>query len=259
MAAEYRAWDDGTVDWSSYDRVVIRSTWNYTAQVDAFVAWARSVGAERLRNHPELVAFNVDKRYLEQLDARVVPTLFVAPGDPPPALEGELVVKPSVSAGARDTGRFGPETHRVAAELIEQIQTSGRTALVQPYMRGVDERGEAALVFFNGRFSHSLRKRAVLAADEIAPATDGELGVAVAMLADDLVVAGPCSAAERAFAEQLIAEVSDRFATPLYARVDLVNDADGPMLLELEAVEPNLYMELVPGAAERFAAALRAG
>jgi hypothetical protein len=259
LSAEYCVWNDPDVDWAAFDRVVIRSTWDYSRHVEEFVAWAERVGPERLRNPPALVAFNVDKRYLGRLACRSVPTTFLEPGDPPAALAGEVVVKPNVSAGARTTGRFGPRSHSDARALIERIHGSGRVALVQPYMSSVEEQGETALVFIGGELSHVLRKRPVLARDEVAPTTSDELEVAVAMLREDLVRSSSCSEAELVFARQVLAEVVSGFGVPLYARVDLVSDPDGrPLLLELEAVEPNLYLREAPGATERLVACVLA-
>jgi glutathione synthase/RimK-type ligase-like ATP-grasp enzyme len=188
-----------------------------------------------------------------------VPTVVAAAGDAPPSLAGEVVVKPNVSAGARDTGRFGSATHDEARALIARIQASGRVALVQPYMTAVDERGETALVFLGGELSHVLRKRAVLTPDEEAPLADGENAPAAVMLRDDLVTAGTATPAERELARRVIAEISERFGTPLYARVDLIADPTGkPALLELEVIEPELYLVTTPGSSERFAAAIRA-
>lgn len=258
LGAEYRCWDDPEVDWERYERVIIRSTWDYTWRAEEFLRWTRRVGRERLRNRPELVAFNLDKRYLAELGVRCVPTCFVAPGQAPPTLEGEVVVKPNLSAGARATGRFAPRAHAAAHELIAGIQRSGRVALVQRYVASVAERGERALVFIAGELSHVLHKRAILAADEVAPTAGGELGVARAMLDPGLVGPGRAGERERAFAREVMAAVSERFGTPLYARVDLLEDEGGePLLLELEAVEPNLYLAHAPGAAERLAAAVR--
>ena len=259
LEAEYRCWDDPAVKWERYDRVVIRSTWDYTKRVEEFVAWSRRVGAELLRNVPDLVAFNADKRYLRELGVPSVPTWFLEPGETLPAHEGELVVKPNVSAGARETGRFGAGTRELAGALVDQIHASGRTALVQPYMSAIDERGETALVFLAGELSHVLRKQAVLGPDEVAPTAPGELGVARAMLREDLVGASACSDHERDFAQSVLDEITERFGTPLYARVDLVPDERGaPLLLELEAVEPNLYLAHSRGGAERLAAAVLA-
>jgi glutathione synthase/RimK-type ligase-like ATP-grasp enzyme len=255
--AEFVAWDDPEVDWEAYDRVVIRSVWDYSHRVEEFLAWCERVGPERLANPPALVAFDADKRYLGELRARTAPTTFVEPGDPPPELAGEVVVKPNVSAGARDTGRFGPARHAEARALIERIQASGRTAIVQAYLADVDRSGETALVYIAGELSHVLRKRAVLRGEGEAPLADGPLAPAAAMLEDDLVVAAAAEPAQVDFAAGVVAEVSERFGTPLYVRVDVAHDDDGlPVLMELEAIEPCLYFDLVPGAAERFARAV---
>ncbi len=218
LGAEFRTWDDPSVDWTAFDRVVIRSTWDYTARVEEFVAWCSAVGRERLRNTPGLVAFNADKRYLAHLPLPTVPTVFVAPHEQPPALEGEVVIKPNVSAGARDTGRFGQGAHDQARALIARIQASGRVALIQPYMAAVDELGETSCVFLAGALSHVLRKRAVLAPDEVAPIATGKHAPAAAMLRSDLVTVGTADGAQRAVAHEALAEISERFGTPLYAR-----------------------------------------
>lgn len=224
-------WDDPAADWDAYDRVIVRSTWDYTRRAADFLAWCEAVGPAGLRNDPALVRFAADKRYLGELPVPTVPTTFVAPGDPLPALDGEVVVKPNVSAGARDTGRFGERTHDAARALIERIHGSGRVALVQPYLPAVDARGETALV--------------------------GDLRVAAVMLTDDLVTAGEANEAERALAERIVAEIGRRFGVPLYARVDLVAGPDGEsLLLELEVVEPALYLATAPGAAQWFAQAI---
>jgi hypothetical protein len=254
--AEYAVWDDPGVDWEAYDRVVLRSVWDYSGRVEEFLGWCAAVGPGRLRNRPDLVAFDADKRYLGGLGVPIPPTTFVGPGDPLPTLEGEVVVKPNVSAGARSTGRFAPATHAEALALIERIRASGRVALVQTYLDEVDRGGETALVFIAGQLSHVLRKRAVLREEGEAPLADGPLQAAAVMLEDDLVVAGEADRAQREFAAEVMAAVTARFDAPLYARVDIAADADGsPVLMELEAIEPNLYLATAPGAAERFARA----
>jgi hypothetical protein len=256
IGAEYAVWDDPGVDWEAYDRVVLRSVWDYSGRVEEFLGWCAAVGSGRLRNRPDLVAFDADKRYLGELGVRIAPTIFVGPGDPLPTLEGEVVVKPNVSAGARSTGRFAPPRHADALALIERIRASGRVAIVQGYLDSVDRTGETALVFIAGELSHVLRKRAVLREEGEAPLADGPLRAAAVMLEDDLVVAGEADQAQRDFAAEVMAAVSARFEVPLYARVDIAAEADGrPVLMELEAIEPNLYLATAPGAAERFARA----
>jgi glutathione synthase/RimK-type ligase-like ATP-grasp enzyme len=257
LGADMQVWNDPSVDWATYDRVVIRSVWDYTSQLDAFLRWCEDVGPRRLRNRPDLVAFNADKRYLRALAAPTVPTLFVGPGDPAPALHGEVVVKPNVSAGARDTGRFTPADHDDAQVLVAHIQASGRTALIQPYLPLIDERGETAIVYLGGARSHVLRKRAVLREAGIAPLAPGAGAPAAAMLETDLVTAAQATVAELALAAEVHREISERFGTPLYARIDLVPEPDGePVLLELEVIEPCLYLEQAPGAAQRLADAV---
>ncbi|GAA4287678.1 hypothetical protein [Georgenia daeguensis] len=253
-------WDQPGVDWRAFDAVVIRSTWDYSARREEFVAWADAIG-DRLHNAPDLVRWNSDKRYLQDLaddGVPVVPTLYVAPGDPLPVLRDEVVVKPTVSAGARDTGRFSPPTHDLARGLVERIHASGRTAMIQPYQRAVDTRGETAVVLVDNEVSHVLRKRAVLRADEIAPLRADGLGAAEAMYDPDLVTAGAATDAELRLAARIVEAVADRFRyVPLYARVDMVAGDDGaPLLMELEAVEPNLYLDAAPGSVDRVADAV---
>lgn len=262
LGAGFAVWDDPSVDWGSFEKVVIRSTWDYTPKRAEFIAWAHRVGS-RLSNPPALIEWNSDKRYLADLAASgvpTVPTVFVGPGDPVPALEGEVVVKPTVSAGARDTGRFSPALHGAAADLIAAITASGRTAMVQPYLAGVDALGETALVFLGGELSHVLHKKPVLRPDEVAPLEDESdpYSAAAAMHDPDLVTPGTASADQRELAAAVVAGLGERFGTPLYARVDLVPGPSGsPVVIEVEAVEPCLYLASAPGAAERLAAAVR--
>jgi hypothetical protein len=264
LEATYEVWNDPDVDWRRYDRVVVRSAWDYTLRVGEFVEWAQRVGPERLRNPPALLEWNSDKTYLADLAGAglpTVPTTFVLPGDGPPLLAGEVVVKPTVSAGGRDTGRFGPGHHDEAQALIDVITGSGRTAMVQPYLAAVDDLGETAVVVVGGEVSHVLHKKAVLRPDEVAPVdpSRGDFAPAEVMFDPDLVTAGHADAAQLALADEVVFELHRRFGPSLYMRVDLVPGDDGaPVVMEIEAVEPCLYLDTTPGAAERFAAAVRA-
>lgn len=263
LGATYEVWNDPDVDWRRYDRVVVRSAWDYTLQVGEFVAWAQGIGAERLRNPPALLEWNSDKTYLADLAGAglpTVPTTFVLPGDAPPILAGEVVVKPTVSAGGRDTGRFGPDHHDDALALLDAILASGRTAMVQPYLAAVDDAGETAIVVLGGEVSHVLHKKAVLRPDEVAPVdpSRGDFAPAEVMFDDDLVTAGHADEGQLALADEVVFELQRRFGPLLYVRVDLVPGPDGaPVVMEIEAVEPCLYLDTTPGAAERFAAAVR--
>ncbi|MFC7588803.1 RimK family alpha-L-glutamate ligase [Nonomuraea antimicrobica] len=152
-------WDDPGVDWSAYDAVVIRSVWDYVPRREEFLAWAR--GAEsvtRLLNSRAVLESNTDKTYLRDLDVPTVPTHWSSRGLPD---WPEYVVKPAVSAGGRDTTRT---TDRAEAQtLAAALEAAGRTPMVQPYLDMVESEGETSLLYFNGRFSHAVRRNPVLA------------------------------------------------------------------------------------------------
>ncbi len=258
----YEPWDSADLDWDGFDLVHARSPWDYSGRAEEFLAWTRSVG-DRLQNSPELIAWNSDKHYLADLAAAGIPvveTHYVRPGEPPPEIDREVVIKPTISAGARDTGRFSPASAAQGSALLERITGSGGVAMVQPFLDTVESSGETAVVTFAGRFSHALHKRAVLGADEVAPARDDALGVAEVMYAPDLVVAGSADTEQLEFAELVLDHLRERFGeAPLVARIDMLRDSSGvPVLLELEAIEPNLYFQHAPGAAERLVDAILA-
>jgi hypothetical protein len=244
--ARFAVWDDPSVDWSAFDLVVLRSTWDYQERRDAFLAWVRSV--PRILNPPEVVEWNTDKRYLGELP-RAVHTEYLAPGDGFSAPAGEYVVKPTVSAGSRHTARFGPGEQARAAALVAEIHAGGRIAMVQPYVGSVDELGETALLYFDGAYSHAVRKGPIL--------RPGEAPTSEVFAAEEIAAREP-PADERALADEVVAFAGGRFGELAYARVDVVRGADGPHVLELELTEPSLFFAQGPGAAERFAAAIRA-
>jgi glutathione synthase/RimK-type ligase-like ATP-grasp enzyme len=248
----FAIWDDPAVDWSTYDLVVIRSTWDYQGRRDDYLAWAARVG-DRLVNPYDVIAWNTDKRYLRELaDAGlpVVATELVEPGEAFVAPSGvEYVVKPTVSAGSRDTARFAPGEEARATELVAAIHASGRTAMVQPYIASVDARGETATLWFDGAFSHAIHKSALLKPGA-APTSD--------VFAAETIEPREATAAERAVGERVLAFATERFGALAYARIDLVEDADGnPMVLELELTEPSLFFAGEAGRLSQFAAAVR--
>ncbi len=254
LDGEWVRWDDPAVDWTRFERVLLRSPWDYAQRAEEFLAWADAVG-DRLVNPPAVVRWNTDKRYLADLrhaGLPVVPTVFLDPGQPvtPALADGEVVVKPTVSAGSRDTARFHDDPAGAAA-LAAEIHRSGRTVMVQPYIPSVDERGETALLFFAGGFSHAIHKGPLLARG--AGPTDD-------FFAAETIAPRAPSDAEREVADAVVAYATHRFgAAPTYARVDLVEGPDGaPLLLELELTEPSLFFAHAPGALDRFAAAVRA-
>ncbi len=256
----YIPWTDEGADWASPDLVVARSPWDYALRHAEFIDWVRSVRAP-LENAPSLIEWNSDKRYLADLGEDGVPvveTTYVARGERPPAIDSQVVVKPTISAGARDTGRFGPASAAAGRKLIERICDRGGTAMVQPFIPTVETSGETAVVMIAGEVSHVLHKSPVLEPDEVAPVREDELRVAESMYDPDLVSPGRAEPGEIRLAEQTLAAIDRRFGTtPLVARVDMLAGSSGsPLLLELEAIEPNLYFNQTPAAADRLADAI---
>ncbi len=244
-------WDDPSVDWSSFDLVVSRNPWDYPEKLDAFRAWAASV--PRLRNPAQVLAWNTDKSYLGELAAAglpVVETAFLAPGDPLPALEGEVVAKPTVSSGSRDAERFTPDRADAFAAHVDLLHAAGRTVMVQPYLAKVEGDGETAMLHLGGEYSHAIRKGAMLNAGR---------AVHKGLYVIENIEPREPSAAEREVAAAVMEVVRARFGSLLYARVDLLLGEDGdPVLLELEVTEPSLFLGKSAGAPERFAAAIAA-
>jgi hypothetical protein len=248
LGGEFRIWDDPAVDWSAYDLVLVRSTWDYVDRREGFLAWAESV--PRILNPPHVLRWNTDKRYLAELAVAgiaVVPTTFAEPGSEPDLPAGELVVKPAVSAGARDTARH--EDPDAASAHVARLHETGATAMVQPYVERVDEAGETGLVFFGGAYSHAFRKGPLLARGA-APRDAPEL-------VDEDIGAREPSPEERALADRVMAVAQERLGPLAYARVDLLPGPEGPVLVELELTEPSLWFCATSGGEERLARALK--
>lgn len=263
IEVEFIAWDDAETDWTTFDRVIVRSAWDYGLRLEKFLSWADEVGTGRLRNGPEIVRWNSDKRYLAELDGGglpVPPTLLVAPGGRVPELDGEVVIKPITGAGARDTGRFANDSAAAGLALLERFAARDEIAMLQPYLPEIEVNGETAVVLFGGRVAYTLRKRAFLPPGAVAPAD--ETGVAEAMRDEDLVSLSQAAPAELELAEKTIAWIAARFGQmPLFARVDMVmTDSGQPVLMEVELIEPCLYLgkaaSLETPGAEAFAAAV---
>ncbi|GGQ85496.1 ATP-grasp domain-containing protein [Kitasatospora griseola] len=239
VRAEAVLWDDPAVDWSGFDLVLIRSVWDYIVQRDAFLAWARRTAAlTRVANPVPVLEQNTDKTYLRNLaeaGVPIVPTAWVAPGEELTGADWpELVVKPTVSSGARDTVRTTDRAEALAQ--VAALTAAGRTAMVQPYLPMVEDEGETSLLYLGGGFSHAVRR---------GPMLGGGFADVAREPADD----------QLALAEQVLAAVPER-AELLYARVDLVRLPDGsPVLIELELTEPRLFLDLRPDGPEALAAA----
>ncbi|WP_019925380.1 RimK family alpha-L-glutamate ligase [Nocardia sp. BMG111209] len=241
-------WDDPRVDWSRFERVVLRSTWDYTDRLPEFLTWLDHVDrVSDLVNTPAAVRWNIDKRYLAELDTAgvpVTPTTFVHPGATATFPAGEFVVKPAVGAGSRDAAAYWPDQTGTAVEHIGRLHATGQTALVQPLLKSVATEGEWPLIFFDGRFSHAAVKRVELPRAR----TIDE------MFAPEINTAHTAAAAQIETAQAAVDLVCDRVGTPTYARVDLVRDDTGRFcVLEVELIEPSLFLPYAdPTATDRL-------
>jgi hypothetical protein len=255
VSVDVELWD-ADFDWSVFDLTVLRSPWDYTFRRDAFVAWASTV--PRLANPADIVGWNTDKRYLAELAAAgvpVTPTTFVAPGQvftlPQP---GAWVVKPTISAGSRDTGLYRlPALAAPFSQHVERLHSAGRTAMIQPYLSAVDTVGETALLFLPSvagtlTFSHAVRKEAMLTGPDSGPADKSSR---------EKITASEATEAQLAVAAAALAAVPGGADRLLYARVDVIPGPDGsPLLVELELTEPSLFFLQAPGSADRLADAI---
>jgi glutathione synthase/RimK-type ligase-like ATP-grasp enzyme len=246
-------------DWSRFDIALLRSTWDYPQRLAEFFDWAGEVSRKtKLLNPLQVVKWSSDKHYLAELVRDGVPTVltkFIEPGESAPWRIGELldepdvdefVVKPAIGAGSRDAQRFGPEEKEDAAEHAQRMLNEKRSVMVQPYLSRVDEYGETALIYFEGKFSHAIRKGPLLKRKE-GPTTE--------LFAKESITARVPDAAELRVGARAMQAMP--FETPLYARVDLIRDEKGePVVLELEMIEPSLFFPFAGGSAERFAGAV---
>jgi glutathione synthase/RimK-type ligase-like ATP-grasp enzyme len=250
---------DRPQDWSRFDVALLRSTWDYPQRLAEFFDWAAQVSAQtKLLNPLEVVKWSSDKHYMRDLVHANVPTVltkFIEPGESAPWRIAELlgepdvnefVVKPAIGAGSRDAQRFGPEEKDDAAEHAGRMLSEKRSVLLQPYLSRVDEYGETALIYFDGQFSHAIRKGPLLKRKE---------GPTQELFARETITPRVPDAAELRVGARAMQAMP--FETPLYARVDLIRDEKGePVVLELEMVEPSLFFPFAGGSAERFAGAV---
>lgn len=232
--------------------LVLRSCWNYHRAPERFHAWLDALERANVPvvNATSLARWNLSKVYFRDLAARsvAVPTsVFVPPGDPrslrdviEEAALDEVVVKPWISMNGWDTWRSS-RTLAASHEAAWRALVATRGMLVQRYLREIEQGGELSFVFFGGVFSHALRK---------VPRA-GEFRVQVEYGGARLSLRPSASLIEQARA---ILEAAPCATT--YGRVDGV-EVDGRLhLMELEVLDPTLFFEIDPWAAERFAEAV---
>jgi len=245
-------WADERIDWGAFRAVVFRTTWDYYDRQEEFATWLDRVGpVARLINEAATVRWNLDKHYLADLADRgvpIVPTRFLERGTTADlagilAAEGwrEGVVKPAVSGGARHTHRFDAAAAERVGAIIDPL-LAAEAFLVQPFEPDIVDHGEDTLVIVGGQFTHALTKRA----------KPGDFRVQD----DHGGTVHPCapSAAQISLAEAAMAACG---TVPAYGRVDVVRRADGTWaVMELELIEPELWLRRHPPAASALAAAI---
>jgi len=243
------AWNRSGVDWRRYDLVVIRSTWDYQHHAEKFLEVLEKIeqSGVRLENGSEIARWNMPKTYLRDLASRgidIVPTFWrerLRAGELPPLFEelrsNEAVIKPVMSANAEGAWRLDRARVALLAPEIEAY-FANRPLMLQPFERGIVEEGEFSMMYFNGTHSHSILKvpkRGDFRVQE-------EHGSEVIPIVPEPALLAAGDAAIAAVGQKL-----------LYARADLVRSGDGFRLMELELVEPALYLRTDPGAPDRFA------
>jgi len=248
-------WADAKIDWGIFDSIVIRQTWDYFDRFNEFMAWLNRVENEtRVVNPGNVIRWNCDKRYLIDLAAAGVPTVTTRVIDrqtPAPELAdlmdrhgfAEAVIKPAVSGAGRETYRLSRD-EADQQESTWQRLVNGESMLLQPFMPAIVERGEVSLVVIDGEVTHAVRK---IAADGEFRVQDDHGGTVQPHEPRDCEVAvasGALAAAPGAVS---------------YARVDLVESQDGPRVMELELIEPELFFRQHSEAAMGLAVAVDRG
>lgn len=254
IAATGALWDDPTVPWDRFDAVIVRSCWDYHLRAEEFQVWLDRLERAGLPiwNPAPLLRWNMNKLYLRDLAARgvtIIPTVWLERGAPANLAQvlaqqgwAEAVVKPAVSATAFGTWRTSAATAAVDQTKLAELLARGEV-LVQPFMPEICDAGEWSFLFLGGRYSHAVLKRPQ-AGDFRVQADYGGTVVTVEPPAELI-----------AQATRVVEAVEGRW---LYARVDGVV-ADGQLLLmELEMVEPALFLSHHPAGVNRFAEAIRA-
>ncbi|MFC5596979.1 ATP-grasp domain-containing protein [Deinococcus cellulosilyticus] len=245
-------WSDPGIEWDRFDAVILRSTWDYYLHHEAFKSWLMHLQDRNIQvlNSVHLVQWNSNKVYLKELQQKgipIIPTQFVEATERLKLPElvtasgGPLVIKPSVSAAAHHTyrvqGTLQAETLQALLDLPEDV-----TLLVQPFMPEIQNPGEYSLVFFNGHFSHAFLKTPGEGDFRVQGMHGGQTcGIEVEQ---ELVLQ----------AQKVLSALPE---VPLYARVDGVVREGTLLLMELELIEPNLFLNSHPEAARNFAQAIR--
>lgn len=246
------AWDSD-IDWNEFDLILIKSTWDYFRRLPEFLSWvAKASSLGKLQNAGAVIAWNADKRYMSDLAKAkipIIPTSFITPNSSESSIKSmlkifgsnEIVIKPAVSIGAFGTLRINA-SDPLAVAHIREIEKDGHV-LIQPFVPSVLHDGEVSLIYFGGLFSHAVRKRPASGEYRVQDHHGGTVH-------SHRPTTDEFSVAESALA------VSPE--PTLSARVDLVSIDGRPHVIELELIEPALFLAEDVGATPRLIDAINA-
>ena len=248
---------DADVDWNAFDVVIIRSPWDYQQQIDKFLFVLQQIegSSARLFNSLEIVRWNIDKKYLFEMQSagiEIVPTLLVDSLTVGKLLKvfqhfqcDEIIIKPTIGANADDTFRINRQTDETTLTSICELFAS-RESLAQPFLKSIVTEGEFSLIYLDGKLSHSILKTAQQGDFRVQEEHGGGV-VPITNPEPELITA----------AEKTINFLPE---TPLYARVDMVRTNNHTFaLMELELIEPCLYFRFCEKAATDFANVINTG
>lgn len=248
LQISFQVWDDEAVDWTAFDALIIKSPWDYFDKIAAFYTWLDKLEALgcRVLNPVQTLRWNADKRYFKDLQAggvTVVPTVWLNQGDRFDAEAvfaavgaDKIIVKPRVSGGAKNTFALArEEANDHTAQLNKLLQEE--PFLAQPFLEEIKTQGEWSFIFFGGRYSHTVLKTAKSGDFRVQHFFGGSIHTpepTAAML-------------------QTATHIVEQFANDcLYARVDGVELNGELVLMELELIEPFLFLSTSEGALERY-------
>jgi glutathione synthase/RimK-type ligase-like ATP-grasp enzyme len=245
-------WDDNNVNWEQFDLVIIKSPWDYFNKINAFYAWLAQLKSKNIRvlNPIDVIQWNADKHYLTDIESaklNLTPSIFVERGskiDLSTYFEQlgskKIVVKPVVSGGSKNTFKVSPENIDVVNEEVNALLAE-EGFIIQPFLEEIAAHGEWSFLFFGGKFSHALLKKAKPGDFRVQSIFGGTINLTTPpthLLAS---------------AQQYV----DQFAKGcLYARVDGVLVYEVFLLMELELIEPFLFLDTNQSALQNYYNAL---
>ena len=248
ISSELISWR-ASLDWSLFDLVVIRTPWDYFLHLEEFLSWVEDVEqVTKVLNSSRILRWNSHKKYLKELSSLgvpTVPTLWVNKNQQCDDLIDStewpiVVVKPAVSIGAIGALKGQSKDNHVKQHLEEEVKKGD--VMIQPFLESVADFGELSLIYFNGAYSHSILKKP----------QQGDYRVQDAYGGTNALYEPEIEAQK--IGDQVLSYLPD---FSLYARVDLVKYQNQWLLMELEAIEPELFLPIAPQASIRLAAAIK--